>query len=128
MSRHQAVRNLDYEAELDDFDADGTEDGDQLTPEEREALPRGTEDVKALLGSEANKISNAQIHESLWYYYYDVDKTAAYLQKKYIAAPTPTPKAESKKPKERMCISSPVSLFMPCCAGIAIAEVESLAD
>lgn len=104
MSRHQAVRNMDYEAELDDFDADADEGGDGLTPEDREALARGTEDVRAILGSEASTIPTDQIHESLWYYFYDIEKTVSYLRKKFVN-PAPTPKSESKKPKESTSLS-----------------------
>ncbi|ROT36239.1 hypothetical protein SODALDRAFT_335317, partial [Sodiomyces alkalinus F11] len=100
MSRHQAVRNLDYEDVLDEYDAndaDIDDEGDQLTAEDREALSKGTTDVQDALGEDARKVSTEQIEEALWHYYYDVDKTVGYLRKTIIAPP---PKTELKKPKE----------------------------
>ena len=37
MSRHQAYRNYDYEKDLDEYDADDYEEGedDELSPEDR---------------------------------------------------------------------------------------------
>ncbi|EEY21837.1 elongation factor 1-alpha [Verticillium alfalfae VaMs.102] len=99
MSRHQAVRNLDYEEVLDEYDADDGELGaDQLTPEDRDALAKGAEQVRETLGSAAGSLTTQQIHDALWYYYYDIEKTVDYLLKKYITPPTP--KSEPKKPKE----------------------------
>ncbi|KAL2755588.1 hypothetical protein ACRALDRAFT_1064360 [Sodiomyces alcalophilus JCM 7366] len=100
MSRHQAVRNLDYAAVLDEYDADYAdhdEEDDQFTAEDREALRKGTEDVRDALGEDTGKVSTEQIQEALWHYFYDVDKTVAYLRRKFIAPP---PKPEPKKPKE----------------------------
>ncbi|CRK38328.1 hypothetical protein BN1708_007717 [Verticillium longisporum] len=99
MSRHQAVRNLDYEEVLDEYDADDGELGaDQLTPEDRDALAKGAEQVRETLGSAAGSLTTQKIHDALWYYYYDIEKTVDYLLKKYITPPTP--KSEPKKPKE----------------------------
>ena len=39
--------------------------------------------VKARLSSEAS-VSEKQIRDALWYYYYDVDKTVAYLQREHF--------------------------------------------
>lgn len=95
---------MDYEAELDDFDADVDEGGDGLTPEDRDALARGAEEVRVFLGPDVAKIPDGQIQESLWYYYFDVDKTVSYLRKKFVD-PAPAPKTEPKKPKECKFIS-----------------------
>ncbi|WDK08955.1 elongation factor Tu GTP binding domain-containing protein [Colletotrichum graminicola] len=113
MSRHQAVRNLDYEEALDEYE--GEEDfeeneADQLSPEDREAMNVGTATVQSALGPDGDKVTVQQIQDALWYYYYDIDKTVSYLQKKLIAPP-PAPKQEPKKAKDA-----------------AGAEVECLAD
>ena len=93
MSRHQAVRNLDYKAELDEFDGYSDEE-DELSPEDRAAMTQGTIDVRASLGPAGSNITTAQIEESLWHYYYDLDKTVTYLVTKFIAPPpASTPKA-----------------------------------
>jgi hypothetical protein len=42
-------------------------------------MRQGTIDVRAALPSTANHITDKQIQESLWHYYYDVDKTVKYL-------------------------------------------------
>ncbi|WYZ37875.1 hypothetical protein EsH8_II_001381 [Colletotrichum jinshuiense] len=101
MSRHQAVRNLDYDEALDEYEGDDYEEeneGDQLSAEDREAMTQGTEAVQAILGPEASKVTQQQIHDALWHYYYDIEKTVSYLQKKFIAPPPP--KQEPKKAKD----------------------------
>ncbi|KAK4160035.1 putative glucose-regulated protein 78 of hsp70 family [Cladorrhinum sp. PSN259] len=100
MSRHRIVRNLDYEAELNEFD-DYDEEEDELSPEDKALMTQGTADVRVALGTEASKISTAQIEEALWHYYYDVDKSVAYLVSKFISPPAPEapkPKSVTRKP------------------------------
>ncbi|GKT46452.1 HBS1-like protein [Colletotrichum spaethianum] len=101
MSRHQAVRNLDYDEALDEYEGDDFEENeaDQLSPEDREAMNVGTATVQSALGPDADKVTAQQIQDALWYYYYDIDKTVSYLQKKFIAPP-PAPKQEPKKAKD----------------------------
>lgn len=48
----------------------------------REQLPQGS-----------GHITDKQIQEALWHYYYDVDKSVSYLKKEYMAKP----KKEQKK-------------------------------
>lgn len=93
MSRHQAVRNLDYQAELDEYDGYSDEE-DELSPEDRAAMTQGTIDVRATLGPASSKVTTAQIEEALWHYYYDVDKTVAYLVSKFVAPPPPSTKQQ----------------------------------
>ncbi|KAI1341208.1 P-loop containing nucleoside triphosphate hydrolase protein [Xylariaceae sp. FL0016] len=87
MSRHQAYRNYDYENDLDEFEgADyDDEDEDELGAEDRAQMTAGTAQVRAALGNESSKITSKQIEEALWHYYYDVDKSVAYLVGKYVA-------------------------------------------
>jgi len=42
--------------------------------------------VREILGSE-NAISNREIEDSLWYYYFDLDKTISYLQSIFATSP-----------------------------------------
>ncbi|KAF6835961.1 elongation factor Tu GTP binding domain-containing protein [Colletotrichum musicola] len=132
MSRHQAVRNLDYEEVLDEYDADDYEEeneneGDKLSPEDREAMTQGTEAVRSAFGPEADKLTTQQIQDALWYYYYDIEKTVSYLQKKFIAAPEP--KKEPKKAKD-----GESSLLLSChfragfLAGTKDGRIEGSAD
>ena len=68
MSRHR-VKNLDYELddELDDFEG-GYEDDSQM----QESLVK----ARAALGE---GFADTEIQDSLWHYYYDVDKAVHYL-------------------------------------------------
>lgn len=97
MSRHQAVRNLDYEEVLDEYEGydEGEDGGDGVSAEDRVALAEGTAELQRLLGVEASKVTVEQIQEALWYYYYDVDKSLTYLTKKYIAPPATKPAKKS---------------------------------
>ncbi|KAI8259882.1 elongation factor Tu GTP binding domain-containing protein [Colletotrichum sp. SAR 10_98] len=100
MSRHQAVRNLDYEEVLDEYDADDYEDeneGEQLSAEDRQAMAEGTQFVRSSLGSDADKVTTQQIQDALWHYFYDIEKSVSYLKKKFI---DPPPKQEPKKTKD----------------------------
>ena len=105
MSRHQAYRNYDYQNDIEEYDGQEYSDEDQdLSPEDKAQLAQGTQDVKAALGPQADKVTTQQIQEALWHYYYDVDKSVAYLINKFID-PTPAKPAKAKGPKsaESMC-------------------------
>ncbi|KAK2074732.1 hypothetical protein P8C59_008916 [Phyllachora maydis] len=95
MSRHQAVRNLDLEEVLDESYGYEDEDHD-MSAEDRTLLAEGTIQVKSALGVAVSKVTTAQIEEALWHYYFDVDKSVAYLVSKFIA---PAPKA-TKPPQK----------------------------
>jgi len=92
MSRHQDIRNLDYHDELDDYDGYSEEDN-ELSPEDQVLMKQGTVEVRAALGIESSKITTAQIEEALWHYYYDIDKSVAYLISKFVDPPKKTPKS-----------------------------------
>ncbi|KAH7630318.1 P-loop containing nucleoside triphosphate hydrolase protein [Sordaria sp. MPI-SDFR-AT-0083] len=107
MSRHQAVRNLDYEAELED-EYGYSDEEEELSPEDQVRMTEGTAQVLEALGVEAPKVTKAQIEESLYYYFFDVDKTIAYLISKYIDPPKKPAKAAPPKaaPKHDAAIAS----------------------
>lgn len=78
MSKNR-IKSVGYE---DDF-LDGDEDEDnELSAEDREQMAQGTLEVRQLLQSESPpiKVTDEEIWESLWHYYYDVDKTVGYLR------------------------------------------------
>lgn len=50
-----------------------------MTDEDREQLRMGTAKVKSLLDPSID-VPDAQIQESLWHYYFDVEKTVVYLK------------------------------------------------
>ncbi|KAL1960364.1 hypothetical protein VTO42DRAFT_8324 [Malbranchea cinnamomea] len=84
MSRHRVKNVSVYD---DDFvdDDDYHDDEDELTPEDREQMRLGSIEVRQLLQSEIPPVpaTDEEIWEALWHYYYDVDKSVAYLRKKY---------------------------------------------
>ncbi len=86
MSRHKLVKGLDLDEELDvydgaedDFDA---EEEEELAPEDEEHLRRGTTEVRNTLGSDF-PATDKEIQDTLYYYYYDVQKTVHYLLSRY---------------------------------------------
>lgn len=95
MSRHSAFNNYDYDNELDEYDGYDNTGEEELSPEDRESMVLGTSAVREALATESSKVTTAQIQEALWHYYYDVDKSVAYLVSKYISPP-----ADSKKAKK----------------------------
>lgn len=109
MSRHKLVKGLDLDDELADYD--GAEDDtyeEEMTPEDKgrgthgesayltgcliyerhiEHLRRGVADVRDTLGSDF-PVTDQEIEKSLYYYYYDVDKTVNYLlSMKFVPLP-----------------------------------------
>ncbi|KAL7895235.1 hypothetical protein HDV64DRAFT_257469 [Trichoderma sp. TUCIM 5745] len=84
---------------VDQYDDFGEED--EMSAEDKVAMQQGTAEVQKALGTEASKVSVAQIQEALWHYYYDIDKSVAYLTKTFIApAPKAAPKPAPKKAPE----------------------------
>ncbi|KAI1380283.1 hypothetical protein F4677DRAFT_441599 [Hypoxylon crocopeplum] len=84
MSRHQAYRNYDYENDLDEYEGGLSEEEDDLSPEDRAQMDAGTVQVRTALGSQSSKVTTQQVQEALWHYYYDVEKSVAYLKNKFI--------------------------------------------
>lgn len=83
---------------MDEYDGYSEEEEEELSPEDRALMAQGTADVQAALGVEASKVTVAQIEEALWHYYYDVDKSVAYLTAKFVnPRPKPT-KPAAKQP------------------------------
>ncbi|OTB09622.1 hypothetical protein M426DRAFT_50879 [Hypoxylon sp. CI-4A] len=110
MSRHQAYRNYDYENDLDEYEGEDIEEGDELSPEDRVQMDAGTAQVRAALGIEASKVTTQQIQEALWHYYYDVDKSVTYLLTKFIAPPT------KKKGEGTFTFSSYIGIVVEFCS------------
>ncbi|KAK6581257.1 hypothetical protein PZA11_005948 [Diplocarpon coronariae] len=91
MSRHKLVKNLDLHDELDDFDGgdEYADDGadEELSEEDQENMRVGTIAVRAELPPSATHITNKQIQEALWHYYYDIEKSVGYLVNTYVEKP-----------------------------------------
>ncbi|KAI1387378.1 P-loop containing nucleoside triphosphate hydrolase protein [Hypoxylon trugodes] len=100
MSRHQAYRNYDYENDLDEYEGEGySDEGEELSPEDKAQMDAGTAQIRAALGTESTKVTTQQIQEALWHYYYDVDKSVTYLVSKFIA-PANKKKAGAPSPDD----------------------------
>ena len=95
MSRHQAYRNYDYDNDLDEYDG---EEEEELSPEDQGLMRDATAAVRTVLGDSQRMVTDAQIQESLWHYYYDIEKTVGYLTKKFLTAPKKEP-AQGKPPQ-----------------------------
>ncbi|KAJ1338329.1 elongation factor 1 alpha-like protein [Microdochium nivale] len=93
MSRHQAYRNYDYENDIDEYEENfGDEIEDELSAEDRAQMTSGTAEVQAMLGPQVSKVTTKQVEEALWHYYFDIDKSVAYLISKFIEPPAPKKK------------------------------------
>jgi elongation factor 1 alpha-like protein len=103
MSRHQFIRNLDYQDVVDEYEG-YSEEEDELSPEDRALMNQGTADVQAALGVEASKVTVAQIEEALWHYFYDINKTVAYLTAKFINPRPKTGKPAAQPPNGKSVI------------------------
>lgn len=55
-------------------------DASRLMRRPPEQMRQGTIKVREALGAEYSNISNKQIEEALWNYYYDVGKSVTYLK------------------------------------------------
>ncbi|KAI9718720.1 MAG: hypothetical protein M1812_003894 [Candelaria pacifica] len=142
MSRHQAIRNLDFEDELDDFDGgedydyeDAADGNGELSAEDRENLREGTDKVRQALGPDV-PVTNKEIEDSLWHYYYDVAKVVTWL----LNQRTETPQKESKKPKaegkgngssDRNTIKDPLiwhASTVPTSCGVSLSAADFFKD
>ncbi|RPA90658.1 hypothetical protein L873DRAFT_1717084 [Choiromyces venosus 120613-1] len=87
MSRHKNIRNLDVYAELDDFD------GDDYEEDSNGKLREGLAQVRETLGTDI-PVTDKEIRESLWYYYFDVSKTIDYILSQFAPAEKPKKKPQ----------------------------------
>jgi elongation factor 1 alpha-like protein len=95
------TRNVDYDDDDayddDDYYNDEEEEaGDGTTEDDKEQMRIGTTRVREALGEFEAGITDAQIQEALWHYYYDVGKSVSYLKNKFggIQVPKEAPKKE----------------------------------
>lgn len=113
MSRHKLINNADLDDEIygydgaedyddnendnddgaEEYDDDDDDDGvEELNEEDKEKLASGTIAVRAVLPAEGGNITEKQIHDPLWHYYYDVEKTVRYLVRTYVEPRKPVKK------------------------------------
>ncbi|KAK6385972.1 hypothetical protein LTS17_001545 [Exophiala oligosperma] len=90
-----ALDDDDYD-DYDEYDENYDEGGDnELSPEDKEQMRLGTIKVRESLGS-AFKLSDSEIQDALWNYYYDINKSVAYLTSKHKSAATPSKKTATE--------------------------------
>lgn len=102
----QRVKNIDYDEDdlySDEGEGDyGTED-QGYTAEDKENFASLTPVVRAELEEVGQQVSDKQIEDALWHYYWDVGKSVAYLkntgQPQSSQAQTVAPKKEKAKSK-----------------------------
>ncbi|KAI8145405.1 P-loop containing nucleoside triphosphate hydrolase protein [Fennellomyces sp. T-0311] len=100
MSRHRAVRNLDIDEVLeeDDYADDYDEnelDETQLSQEDRAQLDEGLSYVLSVVGEDI-PVTDFEIKEALWYYYFDREETVNWVVEKIAKI-----KAEEEKQKKK---------------------------
>ena len=88
----------DYDSYEDEYYEEDAQDG--LTEDDKLQLQEGTTKVRSILGDQTS-VTDKEIHDALWHYYYDIEKTVAYLKNmKKPKAPKET-KAKPVQPKSK---------------------------
>jgi elongation factor 1 alpha-like protein len=86
MSKHR-IKAVALDDDYDEYDEDYAEEADDgLTAEDKEQLSAGTVAVRAELG-DSFPVTDQEIQDSLWHYFYDIAKTVAYLKSEFKTTP-----------------------------------------
>nr|XP_031861142.1 uncharacterized protein CI109_003503 [Kwoniella shandongensis]KAA5528214.1 hypothetical protein CI109_003503 [Kwoniella shandongensis] len=117
MSRHRFVRNLDLDDELNDEEESG------MSTEEQAQMATALPIARALLKDIKPPISDDTIADSLWHYWFDVEKTVGWLrqdwERKGEALPEflmPTPDQQPRKRRRLAASDTDPSLQPPLTA------------
>ncbi|KAF3260054.1 Hsp70 suppressor, GTPase facilitates ribosomal subunit dissociation, variant 2 [Orbilia oligospora] len=97
MSRHKIVRTMNLADELDDFDGEDDyygEEDEGMSPADKARMADGLKRVREVIGSDVPSLTDEKIEETLWYYYFDVERSITYLLNQVGA----TEKKKQKKP------------------------------
>jgi len=99
----QRVKNVDYDE--DDLYSDEEEpygEAEEVhSTEDREQFATLTPVVRAELEEAGIQVSNKEIEDALWHYYWDVGKSVSYLKNARAPKPQQTAKKEKEKPKSK---------------------------
>ncbi|KIV83257.1 translation elongation factor Tu [Exophiala sideris] len=114
---NRRVKSLAFEDDgYDDDDYDDFDGGDdnldnggdsELSPEDKEQMRLGSIKVREALGPTI-AVSEKEIEETLWHYYYDVGKSVDYLKNQHKNTPIPSKKqtnASKKSAATEACLS-----------------------
>lgn len=85
MSKHR-IKNVVLEDDHDDDYEEGYEAEDGMTAEDQATLQAGANQVRIALGHAFASITDKEVQDTLWHYYYDVAKSVTYL--KSLFSPT----------------------------------------
>lgn len=95
------TRNIDYDDddfyEDDDYYEEAEEGSGAMAENDKEQMRVGTIRVRESLADVSNFVSDEQIHEALWHYYYDVAKSVSYLKNKLGTGASAEPRHEPTK-------------------------------
>ncbi|KAI7870745.1 P-loop containing nucleoside triphosphate hydrolase protein [Spinellus fusiger] len=94
MSRHRAVRNLDIDDVLDEGDYEDDLDEAQMSAEDLDALEDGLIYVYSVVGEDI-PMTNVEIKEALWYYYFDREETVKWVLDQVSKAKAKAAKVET---------------------------------
>ncbi|KAF1925081.1 uncharacterized protein M421DRAFT_424110 [Didymella exigua CBS 183.55] len=96
----QRTRNVDYDDDdvYDDDDYYEEEEAEPTSADDKEQMRISTISAREALGETGDFITDAQIQEALWHYYYDVGKSVSYLKNKLVPS-APKQPAQPKKEK-----------------------------
>lgn len=80
---HRRVKDITYDDEDDYADEDDAydEEPQSLSADDEEHMRIGTIAVRDGLGEDSDFTTDMEIQDALYYYYYDTDKSIAYLKK-----------------------------------------------
>lgn len=81
--RNKAVSADDDLYDYEDAQYEEQEESLGLTDQDREQLRQGSVQVRQALGSESPLVTEDEIQEALWHYYYDVGKSVSYLKSQF---------------------------------------------
>ena len=85
------MRNVEYDDDMYDDDEDEyfdeAEGTGEMTVDDKEQMRTGTIRVRDSLGDMSGFVTDAQIQEALWHYYYDIGKSVSYLKNKFDTKP-----------------------------------------
>ena len=80
---HRRVKDISYDQEDDYYDENDAydEESQGLSAGDQEHMRTGTIAVRAGLGPDSDMTTDTEIQDALYYYYFDTDKSIAYLKK-----------------------------------------------
>lgn len=91
---------MDYdEDDLYDYEDAYEEEPQTLSAEDKEHMRTGTIAVREGLGDTSDFTTDKEIQDALWHYFYDTEKSIAYLKKQK------NPAEQQEKPKKQKALS-----------------------